>query len=342
MSSRFEKLKNAKKRKVAGILSAAVVAVSLSTYTLFNDEEKHADASVPKVESMTIHNKALDQDTPKKPHTALAQKENPKPQVKTAASEAIIDTQEPVQAVATSVVATPISSAPEETEKPKAAAEPQAAETAPAPKTSPADQTGPEKTTPDKKETAAASEQQPEKQAPKKATPPAEAKVKTPAVPKKTPSAPPVEKEEIKETLGTVTGLADVNSIELDIEGQIEVFNCDGNPELQKEISQIIEGSGVVIRFIETAKGEKIIKDLFVVYDPEAGDLSEFTEGEYAGLADADTVKVIVNNETVTYKLSSYVTADELDQQFSIGDKVSVALVKTPDGLVVEKIDLLP
>lgn len=150
-----------------------------------------------------------------------------------------------------------------------------------------------------------------------------------------------VEEMEIKETLGSLTGLADSNTIELDVLGEFVTFNAGGNPEIQKEISEYVPGSALVVRYVETKDGQNLIKDIVKVYDPEKGDLEVFVEADFFDQIDEDTIEVFVDNKLVEYQLSESFIERNLNNEFAPGTKVSLACVKTDVGLIVENINEL-
>lgn len=150
-----------------------------------------------------------------------------------------------------------------------------------------------------------------------------------------------VQEVEIKEMLGSLTGLADSNTIEMDVLGEFVTFNAGGNEEIQKEISEYVPGSALVVRYVETKDGQNLIKDIVKVYDPEKGDLEVFVEADFFDQIDEDTIQVYVNNKPVKYQLSESFIERNLNNEFAPGTKVSLACVKTDAGLIVENINEL-
>lgn len=161
-------------------------------------------------------------------------------------------------------------------------------------------------------------------------------KVKEPVNP--TPTPKPIEKIELKEMLGSVTGLADQNALEMDVMGDFFVFNANGNEKIQNEIAEFNTGDEVVVRYVETEYGQKLIKDLVKVYDKEEGDLSLFVECDFFESIDPYSIKVYKNNKPEAFNLSSHLSETDLESQFSPGTHVMLALVKTKKGLIVENI----
>ncbi|MCK2000797.1 hypothetical protein MZM54_05265 [[Brevibacterium] frigoritolerans] len=143
-----------------------------------------------------------------------------------------------------------------------------------------------------------------------------------------------------KETEGSVTGVSG-NTITVDVEGSAMVFSTNGDAKLQREINEFTPGTGIVVRYVESSKGEKIIKDLIKVYDEKKGDLTVFITCDFYGMVGPYTITVYENHKATSYQISEDLFGRDFEKEFAPGTKVSLAAVKTDDGIIVENINEL-
>lgn len=140
-----------------------------------------------------------------------------------------------------------------------------------------------------------------------------------------------------KETEGSVKGVSG-NTITVDVEGSSMVFSTNGDAKLQREINEFTPGTGIVVRYVESSEGEKIIKDLIKVYDEKKGDLTVYITCDFYGMVGPYTVTVYENHKATSYQISEDLFGRDFEKEFAPGTKVSLAAVKTDDGIIVENI----
>ncbi|NGY80561.1 hypothetical protein F6Y02_41705 (plasmid) [Bacillus megaterium] len=99
------------------------------------------------------------------------------------------------------------------------------------------------------------------------------------------------------------------------------------------------KGTTLVIRYTVTSQGQNKINDIVMVSDPIKGDESISIEADYFEMVNSHMIRVYVNHQLTTFKLSNYL--EERHLNFGAGTKVLLTGVKTTDGTTIENISPL-
>lgn len=140
-----------------------------------------------------------------------------------------------------------------------------------------------------------------------------------------------------KEAQGKVVGLGDNHSIEVDVDGKTKTFYCQESTKCTSVLKNLANEDGIVLYYYQNEKdGHNIIIDLAIIYTHKQGELVQYIEGTYSGMADSHTIEITLPKQvSVAYQLGGPLLKENIEKKFTNGDHVLLTGIKTEDGIVI-------
>lgn len=139
-----------------------------------------------------------------------------------------------------------------------------------------------------------------------------------------------------KEAQGKVIGLADNHTIEVDLDGKTKTFHCQGNTKCESVVKNLSDEDGIVLYYHQDENGQNKIIDIAIIYTHKQGELVQYIEGTYSGMADSHTIEVTLPKQVAAaYQLRGPLLEENIEKKFTNGDRVILTGIKTEDGIVV-------
>jgi len=139
-----------------------------------------------------------------------------------------------------------------------------------------------------------------------------------------------------KEAQGKVTGIAEQHTIEVDIDGKVTAFHCQGNSKCETLIKELAIDDAIVLYYSPDKNGQNQIMDMAVIYTPTKGDLVQYIEATYSGMADSHTIEVTLPKQiSAAYQLRGSLLKENINEKFKSGDRVLLTGIKTEDGIII-------
>lgn len=143
-----------------------------------------------------------------------------------------------------------------------------------------------------------------------------------------------------KEAQGKVIGKTAQHTIEVDIDGKTKTFHCQGNNTCESILKELSADDAIVLYYSQDKNGKNTIMDMAVIYTPEQGDLVQYIEATYSGMADPHTIEVTLpKNVSAAYQLRGPLLQEKVNNQFMSGDSVLLTGIKTSDGIIIWNMD---
>ncbi|WP_455660640.1 hypothetical protein [Pradoshia sp.] len=143
-----------------------------------------------------------------------------------------------------------------------------------------------------------------------------------------------------KEAQGKVTGIADQHTIEVDIDGKATAFHCQGNTKCESVLKKLAVDDAIVLYYSQDKNGQNRIIDMAIIYTPKQGDLVQYIEAAYSGMADSHTIEVTLpKNNFAAYQIRGPLLNKKPNEKFASGDRVLLTGIKTSEGMIIWNMD---
>ena len=143
-----------------------------------------------------------------------------------------------------------------------------------------------------------------------------------------------------KEAQGKVTGIADQHTIEVDLDGKIKTFQCQENSPCRSVLNKLAADDAIVLYYYQDKNGQNQIADMALIYTPKQGDLVQYIEATFTGMADSHTIEVTLPKQiSAAYQLRGPLLNTDVTKKFKSGDRVLLTGIKTEEGIIIWNMD---
>ena len=143
-----------------------------------------------------------------------------------------------------------------------------------------------------------------------------------------------------KEAQGKVTGIADQHTIEVDLDGKIKTFQCQENSPCRSVLNKLAADDAIALYYYQDKNGQNQIADMALIYTPKQGDLVQYIEATFTGMADSHTIEVTLPKQiSAAYQLRGPLLNTDVTKKFKSGDRVLLTGIKTEEGIIIWNMD---